>query len=224
MPVVSAHFRSLWANPSRDLSTFGDSIWTVKIWFKRWRFDLRFHLNFLRFHLKKNWITTNQLLVYRRSESVALLLRMQLGAKIAPLNDNDWHCNYAVYHAIWPKIYCVKHCDLDFLRKISLHIYFCERFEIWLWTIWDLKKNGDLRFWLNGLSPFLERFESWVKNVRFAYHCFWVTQSAPDVPDGASWRHAVWRLFSSWTWVTQCVEEFSENGTVVFPLVPKKNN
>jgi len=132
-----------WANSNRDwdlncdFSTFWDSIQTIKIRLKRSRFDLRFDLNFsaIRFekkHFKSRQVSCLLTDVKRDAWVTEALLHFcfwcNLMPKIASLSDNDWPCKYRDFHVRIGLKYTVS-SDLDYLLKISLHIYFCERFE-----------------------------------------------------------------------------------------------
>jgi len=77
---------------------------------------------------------------------------------------------YEVYHVWFGLKYNESNIAiLTFYWILFKYIYFRKRFEIWFeiwpWTIWDLKKNGDLMFQLNDLNPFLERYKISVEDL-----------------------------------------------------------
>jgi len=88
---LTGKFQGDW-DLNRDLSTFGDSIWTIKIRFKIPRFDWKFDLKFLPFDLKKEYLNRDKSAAYLPTQSgmhdllstiETLLLWVQLNAKIA---------------------------------------------------------------------------------------------------------------------------------------------
>jgi len=143
----------------RDLSTFRDLnhlIWTVKIRFKRSRFDLRFDFYFFVIRFEKKGLnrdksdaclpTQNEM----HESSKHFCFGCDLMLKLHRTDIVSTVTVQSISRVIRPKMHFVKYRYLHFLLKIYLHIYFRERFETWFeispWKISDLRKNGDLRF------------------------------------------------------------------------------
>jgi len=151
-----------------NLSTFRfdlnykDSIQKRAIWLEIW-FEF-----FGQFHLKRFKSRQISCLLTDAKWNTwiikILLLRMKFNAELK-LHHTNWMINMVstmtlryISRVITPKnTLCQKYrfiASYYFPLKIYLHIYFCERFEIWPWKIWDLKKMGirDLAKWFKSIS------------------------------------------------------------------------
>ena len=126
-----------WVNPShdwdlnRDLITCGDSIWTIKIRFKRprsicdliWIFAIRFEKELNRDKSAACLPTRNRMYESSKHFCFGCNLTTKLHQWMIMFKVVSTVTVPGISCAIRPKIHCVKHCYLDFPSKIYLHIF-----------------------------------------------------------------------------------------------------